>query len=92
MLNLADLEPDHVRPLLRTQYDRLVESGSFAGERVELLDGMLVTMPPQDAAHAYTVERLAHVLTLALAGRAIVRVQARWPSATTPNPNPTLPS
>lgn len=76
VLNVADLEPHRVRPLLRAEYDSLVETGAFDGERVELLDGLLVTMTPQDAAHAYTVERLAHALTLALADRAIVRVQS----------------
>jgi Uma2 family endonuclease len=27
---LADLEPDQVRPLLRVEYDRLVESGDYS--------------------------------------------------------------
>jgi Uma2 family endonuclease len=76
VLDVADLEPNRVRPLLRAEYDRLVASGAFADERVELLDGLLITMTPQDAAHAYTVERLARALTLALADRAIVRVQS----------------
>ena len=76
MPNAADVAPERIRPLLRTEYDRLVESGAFENERLELLDGMLVTMTPQDAAHAHTVQRLAEVLTVALAGRAIVRTQS----------------
>jgi Uma2 family endonuclease len=75
VLNPADVQPDRVRPLLRTEYDRLVASGAFDDERVELLDGMLVTMTPQDAAHAHTVTLLADVLIGALRGRALVRVQ-----------------
>jgi Uma2 family endonuclease len=76
MPNAADLVPERIRPLLRTEYDRLVESGAFENERLELLEGMLVTMTPQDAAHAHTVQRLAEVLTVALRGRAIVRTQS----------------
>lgn len=68
--------PDRVRPLRRSDYDQLVASGAFEDERIELLDGMLVTMTPQDAAHAHTVQRLAELLFAALTGRAIVRVQA----------------
>jgi hypothetical protein len=37
VLRPADLEPDRVRPLLRVEYERLVESGAFEDERVELL-------------------------------------------------------
>jgi Uma2 family endonuclease len=76
VVKLADVEPDRVRPLLRVEYDQLVQSGAFEDERVELLEGMLVTMTPQDAAHAYTVQRLAELLILALQGRAAVRVQS----------------
>ena len=77
VLNVADITPERIRPLLRAEYDRLVESGAFEDERVELLEGMLVTMTPQDAAHAHTVQRLAEALTLALRGKAIVRTQRR---------------
>ena len=76
MPNIADLAPERIRPLLRTEYDQLVGSGAFETERLELLDGMLVTMTPQDAAHAHTVQRLAEILTVALRGRAIVRTQS----------------
>jgi Uma2 family endonuclease len=75
-MNIADVAPERIRPLLRSEYDRLVESGAFESERVELLEGMLVTMTPQDAAHAHTVQRLAEALTLALTGKAIVRTQS----------------
>ncbi|HEX5110588.1 MAG TPA: Uma2 family endonuclease [Vicinamibacterales bacterium] len=73
MVKAADVSPERIRPLRRAEYDRLVETGAFANERVELLEGALVTMTPQDAAHAHTVQRLAEALTVALSGRAIVR-------------------
>ena len=75
-MNIADVAPERIRPLLRAEYDRLVESGAFESERVELLEGMLVTMTPQDAGHAHSVQRLAEALTLALRGKAIIRTQS----------------
>lgn len=75
-MNSADVAPERIRPLLRSEYDQLVASGAFESERVELLEGMLVTMTPQDPAHAHTVQRLTAVLTLALRDRAIVRTQS----------------
>jgi Uma2 family endonuclease len=39
-------------------YDRLVESGLLAGEPVELVDGLLVHVPPQGAEHHVLVRRL----------------------------------
>jgi Uma2 family endonuclease len=71
---------------LRTEYERLVESGAFEDERVELLEGMLVTMTPQDAGHAYAVQRLAEVLLPALRGRAVARIQS--PLAIGPDSEP----
>ena len=44
--------PDRIRRLTRVEYDRLVELGMFADERVELLRGVLVTMSPQGGRHA----------------------------------------
>jgi Uma2 family endonuclease len=75
MLTDAELAPDRVRPLLRVEYDRLVESGAFEDEKVELLEGVLVTMSPQKPPHAHTVQQLSAVLAVALNGRAIVRSQ-----------------
>jgi Uma2 family endonuclease len=47
----------------RDQYDRLVELGAFEnGERLELLDGLLVTREPQGARHAATIRRVIAAL------------------------------
>jgi hypothetical protein len=45
--HLADLAPERVRPLKRTEYETMVAAGSFADERVELLEGVIVEMSPQ---------------------------------------------
>ena len=59
---LADLAPERVRPLKRVEYERLAETGFFDEERLELLDGVIVEMSPQDPAHSATVARLAELL------------------------------
>jgi Uma2 family endonuclease len=75
MIDAALLAPERIRPLSRCEYDALVASGHFADERIELLDGMLVAMSPQDPLHANTVSRLAERLTERLRGRAHVQTQ-----------------
>ena len=73
---IADLvAPERLRPLRRVEYERMVEGGLFADERVELLQGVIVEMSPQGTRHAATVQRLTSTLVPALAGRAEVRIQ-----------------
>jgi Uma2 family endonuclease len=66
---------DSLRPLHRSEYERLTALGSFSDERIELLSGLLVTMSPQDAEHAEVVCALTERLGEALRGRARVRPQ-----------------
>lgn len=90
VVSVTDIAPERIRPLLRAEYDQLVERGAFESERVELLEGTLVTMTPQDAAHAHTVQRLAESLTVALRGLAIVRVQSPLALLADSEPEPDL--
>jgi Uma2 family endonuclease len=53
------------RPLRRVEYERLLELGMFAGERLELLDGSLVVREPQGSAHAAIAARAGEVLAAA---------------------------
>ena len=64
------------RPLRRSEYDRLVADGVFEGEKIELLQGVLVRMSPQKAPHASTVQKLTQFFMVALSGRAKVFCQA----------------
>lgn len=50
-------------------------AGLFANERVELLDGTIVTMAPQSPPHAGTVVRLHRALMRAIGKAADVRMQ-----------------
>lgn len=57
-------------------YFRLVEQGLVdPDERIELLDGIVVSMPPQAPPHAAGVRRAHRVLATALAGRGVLSSQ-----------------
>jgi Uma2 family endonuclease len=49
----------------RVEYERLVDLGVFAGERLELLDGVLLVREPQGSAHAAVVAKIGRVLAAA---------------------------
>lgn len=77
-----------MRPLRRAEYDKLVALGVFEGERLELLDGLLVPMSPIDPAHGSSVDSLAELLILALHGRARARVQNPFAALELSEPEP----
>lgn len=78
-----------MRPLRRIEYEVLVEQGMFGeGEHVQLLDGELVEMSPQGAAHAAVVESLTELLVPALLGKARVRVQLPFAAGDASEPEP----
>ena len=59
--------PSRTRRWTRVEYERLVELGVFQpGERLELLDGVLVVREPQGARHAGTIRRVVAALRRAL--------------------------
>ncbi len=76
MLRDSPVLSESVRPLRRREFDCLVELGVFDEERVELLDGVLVSMSAQGAEHAEVTAYLAERLAVALAGRARVRAHS----------------
>jgi Uma2 family endonuclease len=58
------------------EYDRLIEAGFFApDERLELIDGEIVTMSPIGARHAACVTRISEVLRARLGERALIWIQ-----------------
>jgi len=59
----------------REEYHRMGEAGLFANERVELLDGAIITMSPQKSAHASAVSRAAYSLIRLLGSSFLVRAQ-----------------
>jgi putative restriction endonuclease len=60
------IEPSaKTRGLRRVEYERLVELGMFTGERLELLEGLLVVREPQGSPHAAIAAHIAQVLSAA---------------------------
>ncbi|MFM1841537.1 MAG: hypothetical protein RLZZ490_268 [Cyanobacteriota bacterium] len=54
-------------------YHHLVDQGLLSGKNVELLDGNIVTMPPEGPLHSYTTHTSADYLRQKLKGLALVR-------------------
>jgi Uma2 family endonuclease len=59
--------PPGIRRWARVEYERLVELGVFMpGERLELIDGLLVVREPQGSRHAAAIRRVLAALRAAL--------------------------
>ena len=80
--------PDQIRPLRRTEYDQLVALGAFAGERLELLQGVLVATSPQHAPHAATISRLTKLLVRRVSDSYELRFQLPLAIADDSEPEP----
>lgn len=58
------------------EYHRMIEAGVFAeDDRVELLEGVIVNMSPQNAQHALVIERLSDPLFVRLPAEFVIRCQ-----------------
>lgn len=85
---MAAAAAEKIRPLRRVEYDKLVALGVFEGERIELIDGVLLHVSPIGAPHGDAVDRLTELFVLALAGRARVRVQGSFAAGEFSEPEP----
>jgi Uma2 family endonuclease len=85
------LATERLRPLRRVEYDRMVEDGFFdEDDKIELLDGVIVEMPRQGPRHAATIQRLTHLMVLAVGRQARVRVQLPFAASDISEPEPDL--
>jgi Uma2 family endonuclease len=82
-----------IRRITVAEYHRLGEAGIVGpGERVELLDGQLIKMPPIGPPHDYSVERVTRYFYKHFADRAFIKSQGavtldKWSE---PQPDVTL--
>lgn len=86
----ADTEQLVLRPLKRTEYDRLVDAGMFDDEHIELLDGVLVEMSPEGSVHSWLIQELTHVLARGLPEDLRLRVGHPWAANDISQPEPDL--
>lgn len=90
VLDPAALAPERPRPLRRAEYEHLVEAGAFTDERIELLEGVLVSMSPQGTEHADIVRRLTMLFVRLVGDRALVSVQCPFAASDDSEPEPDL--
>jgi Uma2 family endonuclease len=88
MMNPLDIEAEGHRPLKRVEYERLAAEGFFEDERVELLFGMVVEMPPIDPAHQESSYSIRRCVELAVGGRAVVREANPFAASDISEPEP----
>lgn len=81
---------EHSRAIRRVEYERMQELGLFQDERVELLYGFIVRMPPKGPPHDSAVQRLTKLLVPRLVGRADVRVQSAFAASDGSEPEPDI--
>jgi Uma2 family endonuclease len=87
-VNAAVVLPEYARPIRRHEYEKMVELGIFAGERVELLYGVIVRMPPKGAPHDSAIQRFTALFLPALSGKAAVRIQSSFAASDGSEPEP----
>jgi Uma2 family endonuclease len=79
-----------VAPLSRAAYDQLVELGHFEGRRIELLEGVLVEMPPMSDRHAMAIVLLTRWLARGLPDRDALRPQLPLAASPYSEPEPDI--
>jgi Uma2 family endonuclease len=88
VLDLRELEPEGPRLLRRWEFERMLESGLFEEERVELLRGVVVRMTPPSPPHDATIQRLTRILVNAVGSQAWVRINSAWAATDDSEPMP----
>lgn len=85
------LIPEHHRRLTVREYHQMIDAGVFEeGERVELLEGVLVDMTPQSGPHAFVIEVLNTLLVRGIGPDLRVRVQLPLTVSDRSEPEPDL--
>ena len=88
MASLPDVSP---RPFSVADYHRMVGAGILTeDDRVELLEGVIVLMSPQNDPHAHAIEVLTDTLVPQVKGRFRVRVQLPLTLGDRSEPEPDL--
>ncbi|MEZ4222334.1 MAG: Uma2 family endonuclease [Polyangiaceae bacterium] len=82
------IERERVRPLRRREFEQLAEQGAFDNERVELVYGTLVTMPPPGPPHSGIIQKLNKLLVFGVGDRAELRCQLPWVAGDYSMPQP----
>lgn len=87
MSDMAQLAP---RPFTVDEYHRMAGAGMFADERVELLDGVIVTMSPIGKRHWRRHATISAYLQETLGTRALTVPQGSFPLGNRNEPQPDI--
>jgi Uma2 family endonuclease len=89
---MSDMAIDlQIRPITVDEYQRMADAGIIdVDERIELLDGMLVRMPPIGWTHMFAHERIVRYLVDRLGSAALIAGQASLPLTATDEPQPDI--
>ena len=87
-VRMQDLDGITPRPLLRVEYDKLVELGVFDDENVELLRGRIVRMSPEGLPHAAVSVWLTRRLIRGLDDEFVVRPDKSFAANDDSQPEP----
>lgn len=68
----------------------MIDAGLFRNERVELIEGVIVEMSPQNSPHAAAIQMLTQLLTPHLVGRSGVRIQLPFVAGEDSLPEPNV--
>jgi Uma2 family endonuclease len=90
ILPILPEDPQTIRRLDRDEYVALAATGAFDDERVELIDGVILTMSPQGPPHVRTLSYLTEALIDRLGKRARVVVQSSLALGARSQPEPDL--
>jgi len=78
-----------IRPITVSEYARMADVGIIdADERIELLGGMLVALPPLGEGHIFAHERIVHYLIERFGRRLLIAGQASVPLTRIDEPQP----
>lgn len=86
----AQMQEPHKRPLSAHDYMWMAENGRFEGQRVELIDGDIITMPPISEAHAQSVSKVTTKITVPLHERFNIRCQSPFNAGENGRPEPDI--
>ena len=78
------------RPISAHDYMRMAELDFFEGQRVELIDGDIITMPPISEDHAQSVDKVTTKITVPLYESFIIRCQNPFNAGENGRPEPDI--
>jgi Uma2 family endonuclease len=90
-MQTSSLESVGIHRWTRAQYDQMVDAGVLTpDDRVELIDGYIVPMSPQNSRHATSVEMTRRALASACPSSMLVRAQFPLALGSASEPEPDL--